>query len=103
MSDIRRTIAGWLCPGLAKESDRLFQMRSNLNDKIRWLGHDYPMVEVVLARVLIDDTNYSRSLNEKQTLQEYPHLGGIWPSEIYSFREKMRTTWTPMPTQRSAS
>lgn len=101
MSKFRRAVASWLCPDLVKESDRLFQMRSNLSDKIRWLGHDYPMVEVVLARVLIDDKNYSRSINEKQTLQEYPHLGGVWPSEIYTFREKMRATFKPTPTERS--
>jgi hypothetical protein len=98
---IKRSIAGWLCPELVAESDRHWRMRVDIQEKVRWLGHDFPMVEVVLARIAIDDLNWSRSIDEKAMQQEYPNLGGHWPSDIYSFREKMRSTFGTFPTPRS--
>ena len=103
MDDIRKLVAGWIWPDYVKESDRLWRMRVDIQEKVRWLGHDYPMVEVVLARLAIDDVNWSRSIDDRAIQQEYPNLGGHWPSDIYSFREKMRTTFGTFPTPRTSS
>lgn len=97
---LKRTIAGWLCPELVAESDRLFRLRADMSEKIRWLGHDYPMVEVVISRMIVDDTNWTRRADEKALTLEYPNLGGWWPPEISSFREKMRAHFPPCPTPR---
>lgn len=97
---IRQLIAGWLWPDYVKESDRLWRMRVEIQDKVRWLGHDFPMVEVVLVRLSIDDLNWSRAIGEKAIQQECPNLGGLWPSDIHSFREKMRATFGTFPTPR---
>ena len=94
---LRRTIAGWLCPELVAESDRLFRLRAHMSEKIRWLGHDYPMVEVVISRMIVDDTNWTRKIDEKPMTLEYPNLGGFWPPEISAFREKMRRHFAPTP------
>ena len=92
---LRRTIAGWICPDLVKESDRLWRLRVEMSDKIRWLSYDYPIVEVVLARLMVDDLNYARPLGEAARELKFPNLGGSWPSDIYSFREKMRLMFPP--------
>lgn len=97
---IRRAIAEWLCPELAKNSQELWRLKVEMSAKCRWLGHDFPMVEVVIARLLVDSHNYMRPLGELPKDLNYPNLGGSWPSEIYSFREKMRATFGTFPTPR---
>jgi hypothetical protein len=97
----RRAIAEWLCPQLAKDSQELWRLKVEMSDKCRWLGHDFPMVEVVISRLLVDSRNYMRSLDEPPMDLNYPHLGGSWPSDIYSFREKMRSTFGTFPTPRT--
>lgn len=99
--NLRRTIAGWLCPDLVSESDRLFRLRAEMSEKIRWLGHDYPVVEVVITRMMVDDANWTRGLGDKVYHQEYPHLGGFWPPEMSSFRKKLRQYFKPTPYQPS--
>lgn len=91
----RRLIAQWLCPDLVLESDRLFRIRAEISDKIRWLGHEYPSVEVVLSRILVDDLNWARKIDEPARDLTYPNLGGRWPSDIASFRDKMRRHFLP--------
>lgn len=92
---IRESLARWICPDLGKRADDGFRLRTEISVCKDWLGHDFPMVQVVLDRITISAVNYTRALDEPSLSQNYPNLGGIWPWEIYSFREKLRTTFLP--------
>jgi len=94
---IREKIARRICPQLGKDSDRLWYLQSHISLAKRWLGHDFPIVEVVLDHLTISTHNWMRPLAEKALVQQYPRLGGVWPDEINSFREKLRKEFRGIP------
>lgn len=91
----RETLARRLCPKLARQADRERYLTINMQEMKWWVGQEFPQIEVALDYLNIGATNYFRPLDEKPISQEYPKLGGIWPSRIDGFREKLRTTFAP--------
>jgi hypothetical protein len=93
----REAMARWLSPDLGQDAERWRRILSGVEEMKRYVGHDFPIVEVVLDRLVIDARNASRSLDEKPIVQICGNLGGSWPSEIYSFREKLLEHFKPRP------
>jgi hypothetical protein len=89
----REWLARLICPELGSSADKWWRVSVDIQELKQWMGHDFPMIEVALDRLTIGVHNYSRSLNEKSLIQEYPNLGGIWPSGIDAFRAKLRKTF----------
>jgi hypothetical protein len=84
----RRRIAGWICPELVAESDRLWWLRVDISEKQRWLGHYYPQVDTVLERVSLSDLNRSPGYRD-EVIDMSDDKRAHWPKEIGSFRQAM--------------
>ena len=89
MNWFKRAVANRLFPELIRESDRFWYLRGQMSDAGRWLGYEYPQVDIVLSWLMYRDVDHWRALDEQPKNK--------WPSEIYSFREWLRTNYPAPP------
>ena len=98
---IRKWLAKKLCPELAFMETRLWRLRSDLSYDMRWLGYDFPEIDVFVHRALVMDANYARALDEKPYSLE---AGGVqWSDEISRFRAQMREKFNRVPSKANVS
>lgn len=76
--DIRRYLAEWLCPKMAKNERRYFRFHNQASTVYRWCDGEAADVAKWLMET---DQNYWRSLDDKAT--------GELPHDIQKFREHL--------------
>jgi hypothetical protein len=91
----RKWLAKKLSPELALTERRFWRLRSELSYDMRWLGYDFPEIDIFVHRALVNDANYGRALDEKPYSLEAG--GTLWASEISQFREQLRAKFNRTP------
>lgn len=81
IGDLKRMIAAWLAPDMARGAERHRRMVSNGTDAFFWLG-EFPEAQAALKWMVDDDRNHWRSLDEEAR--------GSLPGDIGRFRDVLR-------------
>lgn len=80
---IRERIAAWLAPEMKHYADRHYEMTSAMRLEKWWFGKEFPDVRDAYERLLANDYNGSRCLNDTAMPLDVP-----W--QIDKFREELR-------------
>lgn len=83
MSKIRKKIAEWLDPVAVKDAQKYRRLRYEIESDRWWLAYDFPEIKAFADRLLSNDQNYWRSIEDEYTPSR-------WRSEIDYFREQLR-------------
>lgn len=89
IAKFRKWLACLLSPELALSEARLFRLRSELSDDQRWLGYDFPEIDIYVMRALIMDRNFARSTDERPIPLYFG--GAFWGNDISKFRDDLRS------------
>lgn len=85
--DIRRALAKWLAPEMAKDQERYYRLRSSLST-LRDYSAGIKPVQVVLQHAIDMDADYWRPIGHKSR--------DLYSSDPMQFREELKTvtmTW----------